>query len=109
MTICAPAVHFDTVEMSVVTRRFVVGEEVKYMTTATALDRLIDASVASRKRPRGIDRVVMSLAVAMLKWSRVRAERNAQTHHEHSHRLQQANSALQREADALRMTQRIGL
>ena len=109
MTITAPTVHFDTAEMSVVARNLVVRKEVKYMTTATALDRLIDAPEASRNRAHGLDRVVQRLAVAMLKWSRTRAERNAETHQEHSHRLQESSSTLQREADALRLTQRIGL
>jgi|UniRef100_UPI002F922977 hypothetical protein len=109
MTITASAIRFDTAEMSVVAPNLVVRKEVKYMTTATALDRLIDAPEASRNRAHGIDRAVQRLAVAMLEWSRTRAERNAETHQEHSHRLQESSSTLRREADALRLTQRIGL
>ena len=116
MTITASAIRFDTAEMSVVAPNLVVRKEVKYMTTATALDRLIDAPEASRNRAHGIDRAVQRLSLhpgsgllAMLEWSRTRAERNAETHQEHSHRLQESNSTLRREADALRLTQRIGL
>lgn len=109
MTICAPAPRFETAEMSVVAPRFVVGREVRTMTTATALDRLIDAPTARNTRPHGVDRVVMTAAVAMLKWSRTRSERKAATHTERSHRLREKESLRQREADALRLTQRLGL
>ncbi|MEO6941674.1 MAG: hypothetical protein ABI238_01545 [Terrimesophilobacter sp.] len=63
------------------------------------------ASTASH----GIDRAVERLAVALLSWSRTRAARTALDHSEHSLRLQQRNQKLQREAGALRLTQRIGL
>lgn len=109
MTITAPIRVLKTPEMSVVPRKFMVREEVKTMTTATALDRSIDSPAASRTTPHGIDRVVERLAVALLRWSRTHAERGVLNHSEHSLRMQQRNSELQREADALRITQRIGL
>lgn len=108
MTICAPAVQFNTAEMSVVPRNLARGKEVNYMTTATAFESLLDPSEASGIRPHGIDRTVQRLAIAMLTWSRTRAERNAETHQERTLRLQETNAVLQREADALRLTQRIG-
>ncbi len=109
MTMTAPIALFETPEMSVVSRKFVVREEVKTMTTATALDCSIDAPAARRSSSRGLDRVVKTLAVAMLKWSRDRESRAAASHSERSRRLQLRNSELQRETDALRLTQRIGL
>lgn len=115
MTMTAPITLFETPEMSVVPRKFVVGEEMKTMTTATALDRAVPMTGAvlvpvARKAPaRGIDRAVTGLAVAMLKWSRARELRAAMNHEEHDRRLQLRNSELQRETDALRLTQRIGL
>ncbi len=109
MTITAPITLFEAPKMSVVTRKFVVREEVKSMTTATALEHGIDFPAASRTTSHGIDRVVTNLAVAMLKWSRARELRAATNHEEHYRRLQLRNSELQREADALRLTQRIGL
>jgi hypothetical protein len=45
----------------------------------------------------------------MLKWSREHESRSRMSRGEHSRRLQARDSALRREADALRMTQRIGL
>ncbi len=115
MTMTAPITLFETPEMSVVPRKFVVREEMKTMTTATALDRAVPMTgavhvpMARRAPARGIDRAVMTLAVAMLKWSRARELRAAMNHEEHYRRLQLRNSELQREADALRLTQRIGL
>jgi hypothetical protein len=79
------------------------------MTSASALDRLIDAPTARNARPRGIDRAVMTAAVAMLNWSRARVERKAASHAERSQRLREAEALRQREADALRLAQRLGL
>ncbi|HEU4849409.1 MAG TPA: hypothetical protein VFS93_03270 [Terrimesophilobacter sp.] len=121
MTMTAPITLLEAPEMSVVARKFVVGEEMNTMTTATALDcatplnrtvppnGTVRAPVARRAPARGIDRALTTLAVAMLKWSRAREQRAATSHQEHYRRLQLRNSELQREADALRLTQRIGL
>lgn len=108
MTITAPVTVLKAPEMSVVSRKFMVSKEVKTMTTATALDRSMDSPAASRTTVHGIDRAVERLAVALLRWSRSHAARRVLDHSEHSLRLQQRNSELQREADALRITQRIG-
>lgn len=109
MTMTAPITVRKAPEMSVVTRKFIVREEVKTMTTATALDRSIDSPAASRISSHGVDRVVENFAVALLNWSRTRTARAAQTHSEHSLSLQQLSLEEKREADALRLTQRLGL
>lgn len=120
MTMTAPIALLEAPEMSVAPRKFVVREEVKSMTTATALDRsaplnatspnrIVGASAARRIQPRGIDRAVRLTAVAMLKWSRERESRVLVDHAERARRLQLRNSELQREAETLRLTQRIGL
>lgn len=109
MTMTVPIAVLEAPEMSVATRRFVAGEEMKTMTTANALDCATGVPAARKAPASGIDRAVKSLAVAMLKWSRARELRTATNHEEHTRRLQLRNSELQREADALRLTQRIGL
>lgn len=115
MTVTAPIAIFEAPELSVVARRFVVREEMKTMTTAIGLDcavplnRTVSAPAARKVPMRGIDRAVRNLAVAMLKWTRAREQRAVMSHEEHYRRLQLRNSELQREADALRLTQRIGL
>lgn len=109
MTMTAPITLFEAPAMSDAARKFVVREEVKNMTTATALDCSIDAPVVRRNHSHGLDRAVKSLAVAMLKWSRERESRASMGHREHSRRLQLRDSQLEREVAALRMTQRIGL
>jgi hypothetical protein len=109
MTMTAPIAVLEAPDMSVVTRKFVVREEMKTMTTVTAADCRIDAPTARRARSNGLDRAVRTLAVAMLSWSRRREARAAMNHSEHARRLQQRNAQLQREADTLRLTQRIGL
>jgi hypothetical protein len=109
MTMTAPITLFEAPEMSDAAPKFVVREEVKIMTTANALDCAMDAPVTRTAPSHGLDRAVKALAVAMLKWSREHESRSRMSRGEHSRRLQARDSALRREADALRMTQRIGL
>lgn len=80
--------------------------------TITAQIRTIKPSetpAASTRNVRGIDGAVESLAVAMLKWSRARDARYAVNHGENLRHRVQWDAAQQREAEALRLTQRIGL
>jgi hypothetical protein len=67
--------------MSVAPRNFDTKEKVNTM-TATAV--LHSASAARRARPRGLDRLVMRLSLAMLMWARHRADRSALSHEEHT-------------------------
>ncbi len=57
----------------------------------------------------GIDGMVERLAVAMLAWSRSREDRATLSHVEHARQRNLQLAAAQREFDALRLTQRIGL
>ena len=109
MTMTAPIALLEAPEMSVAARKFVVRDEVKNMTTATALDRRLTAPAARRIQPRGIDRAVRLTAVAMLKWSRDRESRILVDHTERARRLQLMTSERRREAETLRLAQRIGL
>lgn len=85
------------------------GEEVKTMTSATVYDRLLDAPIRGRTRPRGVDRLVMRVAIVLLKWSRLRAERRLVTHEENRRRRAVLAQRRQREAEALRMSRPMGL
>lgn len=67
-----------------------------------------EVSMARSGRARGIDRAVVSLAVAMLNWSRAREARAIVDHAEYSRRRQLLNSQQQREIGALRLSQHIG-
>ena len=60
-------------------------------------------------RPHALDRVVMKIAIAMLQWTNARIAREDTARREHTLRRQVQQSLLQREAQALRLTQRIGL
>jgi hypothetical protein len=66
--------------MSVAPRKFILEKEVNLMTTATAINRRVAAPTAHRGRPRGLDRLVMRLSIAMLKWARRRADRSAMSY-----------------------------
>jgi hypothetical protein len=97
MTILAPD---RTAGMSVVEPTFKTQKEVKQMTTATAtdLDLLLSTTrdgVSRQSRPSAIDRAVMRLSVAMLRWARNHANRSFRTWDELS--LSNRN-ALEREA-----------
>ncbi len=65
--------------------------------------------VSLGNRPHALDRVVMTIAIAMLQWTNARIAREDTAHREHTWRLQQQESMSQREVQALRLTQRIGL
>ena len=83
------------------------------MTITAPINVLASADLTAATRTtsasHGIDRAVEHLAVSLLNWSRARAVRMTADHSEHSLRLQQTNLKLRREADALRLTQRLGL
>ena len=68
-----------------------------------------EVSVSHTSHVHRIDGVVEALAVAMLKWSHAREARAAMSSLEHYRRRQLATSARQRELQALRLTQRLGL
>jgi hypothetical protein len=105
MTSYAASAPFTAPVMTVVTGTFEAIKEVNSMTTATARGAFTGSSVARRAPHTGFDRMVARLAVAMLKWSRERAERKALTHEEHARLMLTATHTSQREADALRLTQ----
>jgi hypothetical protein len=68
-----------------------------------------DHPEARTNHAHGIDGVVETIAVAMLKWSHDRDSRATMNHSEHSRQRQLWNSAQRREVAALRLTQRLGL
>ncbi|CAN5304405.1 hypothetical protein BH11ACT4_BH11ACT4_10800 [soil metagenome] len=77
--------------MSVADCNFDTKEEVHTMTATTAVPQGYAANTMAergfpvrRPRPRGIDRVVMRLSLAMLLWARHRADRGVVTHEEHT-------------------------
>lgn len=97
MTILAPD---RTTGMSVVDPTFETQKEVIQMTTATAtdLDFLLSATrdgVSRQSRPSAMDRAIMRLSVALLRWARNHANRSFRTWDELS--LNNRN-ALEREA-----------
>jgi hypothetical protein len=68
-------------EMSVVNRRFDTKKEVNPMTSAAATD--LDFVMSSARdgftrhaRPSALDRAIMRLSVAMLRWARNHADRS---------------------------------
>lgn len=110
MTMTAPIPLLNTAELSVVPRKFSAREEVNSMTTATAYDHNNTSASATRRLPsHGVDRAVSTLAVAMLTWSQARAARASLDHAEHSRRMTESNLEVEREQQALRLTQRLGL
>jgi hypothetical protein len=52
------------------------------MTIAVPFDNQIGASRSRHARPRGIDRVIIRLGLAMLEWARRRADRSTLTYEE---------------------------
>ncbi|MBX3092256.1 MAG: hypothetical protein KF801_07075 [Cryobacterium sp.] len=68
-----------------------------------------ESSTGPTRHAYAIDGFVENVAVAMLTWSRAREQRALVNHAEHSQRRQLRDSIQQREANALRMTQRLGL
>jgi hypothetical protein len=82
--------------MSVVSRNLDTEEEVNTMTATTVFQHGYAVPTTRRPRPHGIDRVVMRLSLAMLRWARARADRATLSHEEHA--LRRANDlVLERE------------
>lgn len=100
MTIYSETVPFTTSAMSVVDRRFNTKKEVKVMTATTVFDRMIDAPVAHRARPHGLDRAVMLLSVSMLKWARRRTERSLVSPERHAQLVSEVEAQTRREHDS---------
>lgn len=70
------------------------------MTMTTAVDCPNDARFVRRARPRGFDRAVMLVSVAMLRWARRRADRMTISSQEHARLLAIATATQRREHHA---------
>lgn len=109
MTMTAPVRISRTPKMSAGTRKFIGGNEVKIMTTATAPNRTVNGSAAGHYRTRGVDRAVERFAEGLLRWSRHRAARAAMGSAERSALLRDSEAQLRRELEAERLTLHFGL
>ncbi|MCU1584025.1 MAG: hypothetical protein JWM49_581 [Microbacteriaceae bacterium] len=83
--------------MSVVDRNVDTKKEVKLMTSTIVMHRAATALAVRRARPRGLDRVVMRLGVAMFRWARRRADRSALSFEDHALLMQNARQLELRE------------
>ena len=81
--------------------KFSTENEVNSMISAVVFDRMVDrmadAPVAQRHRPRGLDRMAMRLGVALLIWGRTRTEKAALTGEEHTRLRRDDNARRARE------------
>ncbi len=80
--------------------------------TMTAPINIIDRTDlpgSSKINPHGVDRVIEGLGVALLNWSRARVARTMLSGDRYKRMYQSQSSLLQREADARRLTLRLGL
>jgi hypothetical protein len=77
------------------------------MTIAVPFDHQIDASRSRHARPRGLDRVITRLGLAMLEWARRRADRSALTYEESARLTRLARERERRENAALLIATRL--
>ena len=71
-------------------------------TTETAFETHVAALAVRPDRVRGLDRIVMLVSIAMLRWAMHRAGRHAVAHQDHALWLLNQKQREAREADALR-------
>ncbi len=106
MMTMASTLDRETSGMSVVDRSLYSEEEVEIMTTASALDHLVESSAVHHVPPRGIDRLVMRLSLTMLMWARRRVERSAIAHDDHARQRAVQRGTETREREWTRLAER---
>jgi hypothetical protein len=77
------------------------------MTATTTFDHYVECRTARRPRPRGFDRAVMRLSLAMLVWARKRADRAVISREEQILRFENQRVVERLENDRIRLTTRM--